>query len=173
MRHYPPFRTKNAHKKCCILMLEYVWNISLNFLTSMGVSGMIKIRDKKGQNPGGKEKKRQKSKIWAFIGVKPLAQRTDTPVSIYSGPPLTLYLRPDGEEVESNISSLIMVSDMRLSRRGPAALPPIPCIIITEWRCRDAEMRRCGDAGQHRYFDVGSPLVPTGPLPTLPCRNRN
>ena len=57
------------------------------------------------------------------------------------GPPLTLYLRPDGEEVESNISSLIMVSDMRLSRRGPAALPPIPCIIITEWRCGDAEMR--------------------------------
>ena len=144
-----------------------VWNISLNFLTSMGVSGIIKIRDKKGQNPEGKEKKWQKEQNMSkhCIGLNPLAHRTDTPVSIYSGPPLTLYLRPDGEEVESNISSLIMVSDMRLSRRGPAALPPIPCIIITEWRCKDA--------GQHRYFDVGSPLVPTGPLPTLPCRNHN
>ena len=82
-----------------------------------------------------------------------------------------VYLRQDGEEVESNISSLIMESDMRLSRRGPAALPPIPCIIITEWRCRDAEMQRCGDAEMQGNIATLMSRVhwSTGPLPTLPA----
>ena len=117
---------------------------------------LIKSGTKKGKIQ--EEKKingEKKQHMSLYIGLKPLSQKTH--VNLQGTAPV--YLRQDGEEVESNISSLIMVSDMRLSRRGPAALPPIPCIIITEWRCRDAEMRRCGDAGQHRYFDVESPLV--------------
>ena len=134
----PNTRTKMLHSDAG------VWSILLNFLTSMDVFGINQIRDKKGQNPGGKENKRRKKKqnMSLNIGFKPLSQRTH--VNLQRTAPV--YLRQDGEEVESNISSLIMVSDMRLSRRGPAALPPIPCIIITEWRCRDAEMQRCRDA---------------------------
>ena len=59
----PRTRTKMLHSDAG------VWSILLNFLTSMDVFGINQIRDKKGQNPGGKEKKRRKkakyeSKHW-------------------------------------------------------------------------------------------------------------
>ena len=82
----PRTRTKMLHSDAG------VWSILLNFLTSMDVFGINQIRDKKGQNPGGKEKKRRKkakyeSKHW----LQPPCHKE--PMSIYSVPPLCIYAK--------------------------------------------------------------------------------